>query len=67
MAWNTLYGKHNSLTKETRRAYHEQLYNTKMKSGDDPDNFLYAEESDRECLKDMGQSVPDERYTDIIL
>ena len=38
-----------------------------MKSGDDSDDFLYTKESDRGCLKDMGQSVPDERYKDIIL
>ena len=38
-----------------------------MKSGDDPDDFLYTMHGFRERLEDMGQSVPDERYEDIIL
>ena len=38
-----------------------------MKSGDDSDDFLYTMDGDRERLKDMSQSVPDERYEDIIL
>ena len=66
-AWNTPETKYNSNTKEARRAYHEYLHNTKMKSGDDPDDFLYAMDGYRERLEDMGQPVPDERYEDIIL
>ena len=38
-----------------------------MKSGDDPDDFLYTMDGFRERLEDMGQSVPDEWYGDIIL
>ena len=38
-----------------------------MKSGDDPDEFLYTVDGFRERLEDMGQPVPDERYVDIIL
>ena len=66
-AWNALEKKYNSKTKEARRAYHEYLHNAKMKSGDDPDDFLYTMDGYRERLKDMGQPVPDERYEDIIL
>ena len=66
-AWNALEKKYNGNTKEARRAYHEYLHNIKMKSGDDPDDFLYTMDSYRERLKDMGQPVPDERYEDIIL
>ncbi|CAN0262151.1 unnamed protein product [Ascophyllum nodosum] len=66
-AWNALEKKYNSNTKEARRAYHEYLHNAKMKSGDDPDDFLYTMDGYRERLKDMGQLVPDERYEDIIL
>ena len=66
-AWNTLEKKYNSNTKEARRAYHEYLHNTKMKSGDVPDDFLYTMNGYRERLEDMGQPVPDERYEDIIL
>ena len=38
-----------------------------MKSGDDPEDFLYTMDGYRERLKDMGQPVPDEQYEDIIL
>ena len=66
-AWNALEKKYNSNTKEARRVYHEYLHNAKMKSGDDPDDFLYTMDGYRERLKDMGQPVPDEPYEDIIL
>ena len=66
-AWNALEEKYNSHTKEARRAYHEKLHSTKMKSGDDPDGFLYTMDGFRERLEDMGQTVPDERYEDITL
>ena len=49
------------------KAHHEHLHNAKMKSGDDPDDFLYTMDGYRERLKDMDQPVPDERYKDIIL
>ena len=38
-----------------------------MKSGDDPEDFLYTMDGFRERLEDMGQPVADERYEDIIL
>ena len=66
-AWNALKKKYNSNTKEARRVYREYLHNTKMKCGDDPVDFLYTMDGYRERLEDMGQSVPDERYEDIIL
>ena len=66
-AWNALEEKYNSHTKEARRAYHEKLHSTKMKSGDDPDDFLYTMDGFRERLEDMGQPVPDKGYEDIIL
>ena len=65
--WNALEKKYNSNTKKAGRANHEYLHNTKMKSGDDPDEFLYIMDGYRERLEDMGQPVPDERYEDIIL
>ena len=67
VAWNALEKKYNSNTKEARRAYHQYLHNTKMKSGSDPDDFLHTMDGYCERLKDMGQPVPDERYEDIIL
>ena len=66
-AWNALEKKYNSNTKEARRAFDEYLHIAKMKSGDDPDDFIYTMDVYRERLKDMGQPVPDERYEDIIL
>ena len=66
-AWNALEEKYNSHTKEARRAYTEKLHSTKMKSGDDPDNFLYTMDGFRKRLEDVGQPAPDERYEDIIL
>ena len=65
--WSALEEKYNSHTKEARRAYHEKLHSTKMKSGDGPDDFLYTMDGFREHLEDMGKPVPDERYDDIIL
>ena len=66
--WNALKEKYNSHTKEARRAYyHKKLQSTKIKSGDDPDNFLYTMDGFRERLEGMGQPVPDEGYEDIIL
>ena len=62
-AWNALEEKYNSHTKEARR----KLHNTKMKSGDDPDDFLSIMDGFRKRLEDMGQPVPDECYKDIIL
>ena len=59
--------QYNSHTKEGRRAYLKNLHSTKMKSGDDPDDFLYTIDGFRERLEDMGRPVPDERYEDIVL
>ena len=66
-AWNALEKKYNSHTKEARRAYHEKLHSTKIKSGDDPDDLLYTMDGFRERLEDMGQPVPVEPYEGIIL
>ena len=66
-AWNAPEEKCNSHTKEARRAYHEKLHRTKMKSGGDPDNFLYTMDGFHERLEDISQPVSDERYEDIIL
>ena len=57
-AWSALEEKYDSHTKVARRAYHEKLHSTKMKSGDDPDVFLYTMDGFRERLEDMGQPVP---------
>ena len=41
-AGSALEENYKSHTKEARRAYHEKLHSTKIKSGDDPDDFLYT-------------------------
>ena len=65
--WSALEEKYNSHTKEARRAYHEKLHSTKMKSDDAYDHCRYTMDGFRERLEDMGQLVPDERYEDVIL
>ena len=67
VAWNALKKKYNSNTKEARRVYDGYLHKTKIKSGDNRDDFLYTMDGNRERLEDMGQPVPDERYEDTIL
>ena len=42
------------------RAYHEQLHNIKMKSGDDSDNFLHTINGYRKRLQNMGQPMHNE-------
>ena len=56
-AWSVLEEKCNSHIKKARRAYHEMLHSTKMKSGDDPDVFLYTMDGFRERLEDMDQPI----------
>ena len=52
-AWYVLEEKYNSHIKEARRLYHEKLQSTKIKSDDDPDNFLYTMDGFRERLENM--------------
>ncbi|CAN0436056.1 unnamed protein product, partial [Ectocarpus sp. 13 AM-2016] len=59
-AWLTLAEKYDSHTKETRRAYYEELTTNKMAQGEDPDDFFTKMEDLRERLKDMGEIVSDE-------
>ena len=53
-AWSALEVTYNSHTKEARRAYHGKLHSTKMKSGEDPDDFLYNIYGFRERLGGHG-------------
>ena len=59
--------KYNSHKKQPRGAYHKQLHNTKMKSGDDHDDCIYSMDDNCERLEVMGQPVPDKRYEETIL
>ena len=60
-------GKYNSHTKGARRACHEKLDATRMDPGQDPENFFFTLDEYCQQLEDMGESVHDERYEDIIL
>ena len=57
---------YNSHTKEAKRASHEKLINTKMEPGQDPDDFFFILDRFRGLLEDMGQTVHDEWYGDIV-
>ena len=59
--------KYNSHKKQPRRAYHKQLHNSKMKSGDDHDDCIYSMDDNCERLEAMDQPVSDARYEEIIL
>ena len=65
-AWEALNNKHNSHTKEARRACHEKLVNTNMESGQDPDELFFVLNECRGLLGEMGQTVHDKRYENII-
>ncbi|CAN0068573.1 unnamed protein product, partial [Laminaria digitata] len=65
--WKALTEKYNGHTKEARRACHEKLVNTKMEPGQDPDDLCFVLDECRDLLEEMGQTVHDERYEDIIL
>ena len=60
-------GKYNSHTKGARRACHEKLVTTRIDPGQDPDDFFFILDKCRQQVEDMGKSVHDERYEDIIL
>ena len=61
-AWNALNEKYNSHKKETRRACHKKLVNTKMEPGQDPDDFIFIMDKCRDRLEEMGQTMHDEQY-----
>lgn len=67
MVWKALEEMCNSHTKESRRAWDEKLHSTKIKRGQDPEDFLYILDGWRDLLEDMRQPVPDERYENTVL
>ena len=66
-ASQALNKKYSSQTREARRAWHETLVNAKMESGQDPDDFFSVMYGCRSLHGEMGQTVHDKRYEDIIL
>ena len=67
MTWKALTENYNEHTKETRKACHEKLVNTKVEPGQDPDDIFFVLDEYRDLLEEMGQTVHDERYEDIVL
>ena len=59
--------KYNSHTKEARRTCHKKLVTMRMDPDQDPDDFFFILDECRQQLEDMGESVHDERYEDVIL
>ena len=67
LAWKALTDKYNGHTKEARRVCHEKLVNKKMEPGQDPDDLFFVLDECRDLLEEMGRTIHDERYKDIIL
>ena len=66
-AWNALYTKYNSNSKESRRACYEKVVNFRMEQGQDPDDYTTKLMEMRGRLHQMGEKVSDERFEDILL
>ena len=66
-AWLALKDKYVCCTKETRRANYEALVDTRMKQGQDPDDYFMLLDQRRVRLRENGEVISDERFEDIIL
>ena len=66
-AWNALYTKYNSNSKEARRACYETLVSLRMEEGQDPDNYTIVLVEIRGRMQEMGEKILDERFEDILL
>ena len=66
-AWEALSVSFDGNTKEARRACREKLTRASMKSTEDPIDFFAKLDEQRLRLADMGETLTDESYEDIIL
>ena len=66
-AWNALYIKYNSNSKEARRACYEKLVSFRMEGGLHPDDYSINLFEIRGRLNEMGEKISDERFEDILL
>ena len=66
-AWEALSVRFDGNTKEARRACREKLTQASKKSGEDPIDFFAKLDEQRLRLADMGETLTDESYEDIIL
>lgn len=67
VAWTALKEKYDIRTKETRRASHEQLVNSRIKRGEDPDDYFSRSNELRIRLDEIGESVADAHFAHIFL
>ena len=66
-AWDALYTKYNSNSKEARRACYEKLVSFRMEEGRGPDDYTIKLMEVRGRLHEMGEKILDERFEDILL
>ena len=66
-AWEALSVRFDGNTKKARRACRKKLTHACMKSGEDPTDFFARLNEQRLRLADMGETLTDKSYEDIIL
>ena len=68
-AWGALHEKFDGCSREALRAAHRELKTVKMRSGEDPDDFLYMKDRCRDRLSPVTpkEGPSDRRNEDIIL
>ena len=68
-AWGALCEKFDSCSREALRAAHQELETVKMRSGEDPDDFLYKKDRCRDRLNSVTpkEGPSNRRYEHIIL
>ena len=66
-AWDALYTKYNSNSKERRRACYEKRASFRMKEGQYPDDYTIKLMEVRKQLHEMADKTADKRFEDILL
>ena len=66
-AWTALKERFDGNTKEARRACREKLFSTSMPSGGDPTDFIAEMDDLRLRLEELGESILDDTYADLLL
>ena len=65
-AWNALYTKYNSNSKEGRRTCYEKLASFRMEEGQYPDDYTIKLMEVRRRLHEMAEKIADKRFADIL-
>ena len=66
-AWKALQEKYDVVSNATHQELYDELAKTKMKQGQDRDDFLYIMETARDRLHDMGEHIFPDRFGDLVL